>query len=89
MALPEPDGHPQHEKEVQEQYAYAVIMPQPTAEHIAEMQVKEPSDFDRPTFRELVVKCHEECGVTLIETACFREPHANGKIRPSKLRSAK
>lgn len=68
MAPPEPDGPPQHGRGVQGQYVYAVVMPQPTAEHIAETQVKQPSDFDRQTFRELLVKCHAECGVTLIET---------------------
>ena len=71
-------GPPQRGDSVQGQYVYALIFPQPTADIIAQTGVKQPSDFDRTTFREMVVKCLAECGIEVIETACFQEPHANG-----------
>ena len=71
-------GPPQGGQGVQGQYVYAVIMPQPTQEVLQRTGVKQPSDFDRTTFREMVVQCLAEVEVEVIETACFREPHANG-----------
>ena len=73
-----PSGPFQHGRGVHGQYVYAIIFPQPTAEVLANQGVKQPSDFDGRTFRELVVKCHAECDETLVETAFFKEPHANG-----------
>ena len=72
------NGPPQRGDGVQGQYVYALIMPRPTAEVVARTGVKLPTDFDRESFREMVVKCLAECGVQVIETACFKEPHANG-----------
>ena len=61
------------------QYVYAMIMPQPTPEVVAR-GMKQPSDFDRASFGEMVVQCLAECGMHVIEAACFREPHANGSF---------
>lgn len=71
-------GPPQRGAGVHGQYVYALIMSQPTPEVLTQSGVKQPSDFDRTTFREMVVKCLAEVDVEVIETACFREPHANG-----------
>ena len=73
-----PAGPLQHGRGVQGQYVYAIIFPQPTVEVLATHDLKQPSDFDGQAFRELIVKCHAECDVTLVETAFFKEPHANG-----------
>jgi hypothetical protein len=40
----------------------------------------QPSDFDRAAFREMLIKCNEECDVTMLETACFLEQRAGGDI---------
>ena len=66
----------QHGRGVQGQYVYAIIFPQPTAEVLATHDLKRSSEFDGQTFRELIVKCHAECDVTLVETVFFKEPHA-------------
>ena len=63
------NGPPQRGNGVQGQYVYALIMPRPTAEVLARTAVKLPTDFDRESFREMVVKCLAECGVQVIETA--------------------
>jgi len=55
-------------------------MPRPTPELIARSNVKQPSDLDRTTSREMCVKCLAECDVEVIQAACFREPHANGEF---------
>ena len=61
----------------QGQYVYALIMPQPSRECVAQ-GIKQPSDLDRDSFREMVVKCHSECDIQIIEVGCFKEPHGNG-----------
>ena len=58
---------------------YAIVMVHPSPATIA-LGFKAPSDFTRKTFREMLVKCHEECGTKAVETACFLEPHANGEM---------
>ena len=60
------------------QYVYWVVMVQPTAAIIASHGLKRPEDFTREEFGKLMVKAHRECGVTVVETACFMEPHASG-----------
>ena len=62
---------------VQGQHTYALTMPQPTPEIIAQTGVKQPSDFDRVTFRVMDVQRLAECDNEVIETACFQEPHTN------------
>ena len=69
---------PQRGNGVKGQYVYALIMPQPIPKVLARTSVKQPSDFDRTAFREMVVKCLVEVEVEVIGSACFREPHANG-----------
>ena len=59
------DGPPQRGGGVQGQYVYAVIMSQPTPE-VLQGGVKQLSDFDRVTFRELIVQCRRECDVPLV-----------------------
>ena len=71
-------GPPQRGRGVPGQYVYAIIMPQPTREVLERTGVRQPRDFHHTSFRELVVQCLAECDVEVIETACFREPHANG-----------
>ena len=39
---------------------------------------KTRADFDGPTFREMFVKSHQECGIEIEETTCFKEPNENG-----------
>ena len=85
-------GPPQRGDSVQGQYVYALIMPQPTPEIIAQTGVKQPSDFDRATFRVMVVQRLAECDIEVIETACV-QPHTNRdphlpSARPSRSKVA-
>ena len=75
---PAPTGPPQRGRGVHGQYVYWITMPQPTAEHVLATGVKQPRDFDRDSFRQLMVWAHSDCEVEIVETACFLEPHANG-----------
>jgi hypothetical protein len=52
---PQLQGPAQRGNGVHGQYVYAIVMVQPTAVVIAR-GVKQPSDFDRVTFREMHVK---------------------------------
>ena len=62
-------------------------MVQPTPAVVAR-GVKQPSDFDRTTFRELPVKCHGECGFALVEAAASLEPNASSDMHLSLLSHA-
>jgi hypothetical protein len=62
-------GPPQQGRGVQGQDLYWIVMPHPTAETLAQPDVKKPSVFDQ---------VHADCGATLEEIACFLEPHASG-----------
>ena len=53
-------------------------MQHPKPETVQRTGVKTPADFDRITFREMLVKSHQECGIEIEETACFKEPNENG-----------
>jgi len=64
----------------QGQYVYWIVMPQPRPETIAQSRVKEVKDFDRDSFRALVVQCHADCQIEIVETASFLEPHGNGEF---------
>ena len=59
--VPAPDpqfvGPPQKGRGVHGQYVYAIVMVQPTPE-VLQRGVKQPSDFDRVSFQELLVQCH-------------------------------
>ena len=48
----------------------------PKPETVQRTGVKTP-DFDRTTFREMLVKSHRECGIEIEETACCKEPDEN------------
>ena len=77
IALPL-DGPRQHGRETQGQYVYWICMPHPLDETVERHGIKKPSDFTRQTFREMMVEAHTHCGIELVETACFLEPHASG-----------
>ena len=86
-------GPPQRGDSVQGQNVYALIMPQPAPEIIAQTGVKQPSDFDRVTFRVMVLQRLAECDIKVIETACVQEPHTNRdphlpSARPSRSKVA-
>jgi hypothetical protein len=53
-------------------------MVQPTPAVIASHRLKRPEAFTREQFGQLMVKAHAEGNVTIVETACFLEPHASG-----------
>ena len=61
------------------QYAYWICMPHPLPETVEQSGVKTPEDFDRQSFRELIVVTHSACGVELLEGVYLLEPHASGK----------
>lgn len=72
------DGPVQQGRGCNGQYVYWIVMSHPRPETVQRLGLKTPADFDRDSFRELVVTCHETAGVEVVETACFLEPHANG-----------
>jgi hypothetical protein len=53
-------------------------MVQPTPDVLLFHGLKKPEEDTRATFSKLMVKVQKECEVTIVETACFMEPHANG-----------
>jgi hypothetical protein len=61
----------------------------PSEETVAEHGVKTPADFDRDAFRVLVAEAHTFCRVELVETVCFKEPHADGRPHLNLLVRAK
>ena len=92
MALPQAlqlDGPPQTGKGVQGRYVYWICMAFPHDDTVEATGVKTPADFDHNGFREVVAESHTACGVELVETACFREPHASGKPHLNLLVRAK
>jgi hypothetical protein len=72
------DGPAQQGRGCNGQYVYSIVMSHPRPETVQRLGLKTPADFDRESFRALVVACHGTVGVELVETACFLEPHANG-----------
>jgi hypothetical protein len=73
------DGPPQGGQGSNGQYVYWICMVFPTEQTVAEHSVKTPADFDRETFRQVVAEAHAFCNVELVETVCFKEPHADGR----------
>ena len=69
---PAPDpqfvGPPQKGRGVHGQYVYAIVMVQPTPE-VLQRGVKQPSDFDRVSFQELLAQCHMDCDVEVMRSA--------------------
>ena len=77
MAGEQPTGPEQKGGGVQGQYVYWITQPHPRR---PELGYKAPSEFSREQFGELIVKAHKECNITIVETACFQEPHASGEM---------
>ena len=61
------------------QHVYWIVMPMPKPDTVANAGVKTPPDFDRKSSREVCIEARAHCGIDLVETACFCEPHANGE----------
>lgn len=76
----EPTGPPQQGRGVRGQYVYWIVFSHPKPETAERLGIKVPTDFDRKTFSQLVASAHQECGVSIVETASFQEPHTNGLI---------
>ena len=70
------------------QYVYWICMAYASDQTIAR-GAKTPADFDRKTFCETVVQGHKDCKVEIVETVCFREPHADGRPHLNLLVRAK
>ena len=70
-------GPSQRGRGVHGQYVYWICMLHPKPETVQRTGVKTFADFDRITFREMLVKSHRECGIQFEETACFKEPDEN------------
>ena len=70
---PSPKGRGAHG-----QYVYWICTQHPKPETVQRTGVKTLADFDGPTFREMFVKSHQECGIEIEETTCFKEPNENG-----------
>ena len=73
------DGPAQRGQGVAGQYVYWMCMPYPTPENVAAHNVKTPDDFNRDSFRQVVLEVHSDNGAQLVETVCFLGPHASGK----------
>ena len=71
-------GPSQRGRGVHGQYVYWICMQHPKPETVQRTGVKTLADFDGPTFREMFVKSHQECGIEIEETTCFKEPNENG-----------
>ena len=71
-------GPSQRGRGVHGQYVYWICMQHPKPETVQRTGVKTFADFDRTTFREMLVKSHRECGIQIEGTACFKEPNENG-----------
>ena len=83
-----PSGPRQTGRGCNGQYVYWIAMVQPTPAVIASHRLKRPEDYTREEFGKLMVKAHRECGVTVVETACFMEPHASGLMHHNCLARA-
>ena len=73
-----PSGPGQSGRGCDGQYVYWVVMVQPNPAVIASHRRKRPEAFTRGQFGQLMVKAHAEVDVTIVEAACFLEPHASG-----------
>ena len=71
-------GPSQRGRGVHGRYGYWICMQHPKPETVQRTGVKTLADFDRTTFREMLVKSHQECGIEIEETTCFKEPNENG-----------
>ena len=70
-------GPSQRGRGVHGQYVYWICMQHPKPETVQRTGVKTPADFDRITFREMLVKSHRVFGLEVEEAACSKEPNEN------------
>jgi hypothetical protein len=73
-----PTGRNQTGQGSKGQYVYWIVMVHPTPAVLSSHGLKKPDAYTREKFGKLMTKVHKECGVKIVETACFLEPHANG-----------
>ena len=78
-------GPPQRGRGANGQYVYWITQAQPKPETLARLGLRAPADFSAESFRALVVAAHTACGVDLVETAFFKEPHENGTFHNNLL----
>ena len=83
-----PSGPGQTGRGCNGQYVYWTVMVQPTPQVLQSHGLKKPENYDREGLGKLMVKVHKECGVTVVETACFMEPHASGLMHRNCLARA-
>jgi hypothetical protein len=62
-SAPQLEGPPQRGRGVQGQYVYAIVMAHPSPATIGQ-GFRAPSDLDRTTFRQVLVQCPADWGVT-------------------------
>ena len=80
MSDVQPTGPVQRGRGCNGHYVYWICFQHPNAETIAEQNLKTPRDFTRESFSALIVQAHRECGISIVQTATFQEPNANGKF---------
>ena len=73
------EGPAQHGQGQICQYVYWICMPFPRPETVQAQGVKIPDDFDRQSFRQVVVGAHTFHSVGVPETVCLLVSHASGK----------
>ena len=64
-------------------------MSQPTPAVLVSHRLKRPEDFSREQLSKLMVKVHQECEVTLAETACFLDGASRQRPDAPQLFSAR
>ena len=79
-AIDVPDGPVRRGRGARGQYVYWITTSHPTDEVVNHLGVQLPGAFAREAFGTLMVQAHAECGASAVETACFLEPHASGKL---------
>ena len=78
-------GPLRHGRGGKDQYVYWITQSAPTLEVVERLGLRLPSEFTRVEFRILVVDAHVACGEEVVETACFKEPHANAEAHNNLL----
>ena len=80
-----PSGPGQQGRRSNGQYVYWIVMSQPTPAGLASHGFKRPEHLSREELSKLMEKVHKEYDVTLVERACFLEPHASGLMHHNSL----
>ena len=78
-------GPLQRGRNVKGHVVYWITQSAPTPEVAERLALRLPSEFSRAEFRALVVGAHTACGEDIVETACFKEPHASGVVHNNVL----